>query len=397
MQIRIHFHCLLCILLIAPGRAGVALADDPPAPAKDRAAVIRMLPELHLLEPIWTGTMVHRESFLPLQPKDTGPAVGRLAYPVEELISVKSADGKQTFEAGRDFALSEDRRQLLFSATSKIAFVKESEMFPPAGSPNSYKHRAGHPEQNMLYSEGHWFHDRQVEVTYRHGSLKWPGATPAFAGQQLPRTLSRLRAGQPLRVGVSGDSITQGYNASGYTNAPPQMPPYPELVAAQLQATYKSEVAVANRAIAGWSIVNGLEDLDKLLAEKPQLILVAYGMNDVGRRNPDWFKSQVQSLIERIHKADEQIEIILVASMLGNAEWIHTPREMFPKYRDALASLTAPGVVLADLTSIWEALLKSKHDLDLIGNGLNHPNDFGHRLYAQAILSLLIPGASEQK
>jgi hypothetical protein len=27
--------------------------------------------------------------------------------------------------------------------------------------------------------------------------------------------------------------------------------------------------------------------------------------------------------------------------------------------------------------------------LDLTGNGLNHPNDFGHRLYAQAILEYL--------
>jgi hypothetical protein len=75
--------------------------------------------------------------------------------------------------------------------------------------------------------------------------------------------------------------------------------------------------------------------------------------------------------------------------MLGNAEWIHTPRDLFPKYRDALAALTGPGVALADLTEVWRAMLQSKRDLDLIGNGLNHPNDFGHRLYARTILRLL--------
>ena len=37
-------------------------------------------------------------------------------------------------------------------------------------------------------------------------------------------------------------------------------------------------------------------------------------------------------------------------------------------------------------------MLKNKHDLDLTGNGLNHPNDFGHRLYAQAILAALGTG-----
>ena len=34
--------------------------------------------------------------------------------------------------------------------------------------------------------------------------------------------------------------------------------------------------------------------------------------------------------------------------------------------------------VLADMTSIWEALLKRKTFYDLTGNGVNHPNDFGH-------------------
>jgi hypothetical protein len=64
---------------------------------------------------------------------------------------------------------------------------------------------------------------------------------------------------------------------------------------------------------------------------------------------------------------------------------------MFPQYRDALAEFVGPGVALADVTQVWDVLLKSKHDLDLTGNGLNHPNDYGHRLYAQTILSLLVP------
>ena len=44
---------------------------------------------------------------------------------------------------------------------------------------------------------------------------------------------------------------------------------------------------------------------------------------------------------------------------------------------------------LADMTALWQDLLMRKHDVDLTGNGVNHPNDFGHRLYAQVILALL--------
>jgi len=94
-------------------------------------------------------------------------------------------------------------------------------------------------------------------------------------------------------------------------------------------------------------------------------------------------------IYERATTKLPDVEIIWIASMLGNKEWIHTPREMFSKYRDELAKLTGPKAALADLTSVWQELLENKHDLDLTGNGLNHPNDFGHRLYAQAILELL--------
>ena len=116
-------------------------------------------------------------------------------------------------------------------------------------------------------------------------------------------------------------------------------------------------------------------------------------MNDVGRRDPKWFGQQTRAILDKIRAADPTTEVILVSPMLGNAEWVHTPRQMFAKYRDELKALAGPGVALADVTALWELLLRNKNDLDLTGNGLNHPNDFGHRLYAQAVLSLLVPPA----
>ena len=87
--------------------------------------------------------------------------------------------------------------------------------------------------------------------------------------------------------------------------------------------------------------------------------------------------------------ADPDVEFVLVAPMLGNPEWVHTPPEMFGRYRDALATLCTPEVALADVTRLWEDLLRRKRYHDLTGNGVNHPNDWGHRLYAQVVLALL--------
>jgi acyl-CoA thioesterase I len=79
--------------------------------------------------------------------------------------------------------------------------------------------------------------------------------------------------------------------------------------------------------------------------------------------------------------------------MIGNPDWVATPTEMFPKFRDALASLVGPGVALVDMTAVWQKLMERKKFADMTGNGVNHPNDYGHRLYAQAILALLVEPA----
>ncbi len=42
------------------------------------------------------------------------------------------------------------------------------------------------------------------------------------------------------------------------------------------------------------------------------------------------------------------------------------------------------------MTAIWAELLYNKKDWDLTGNRVNHPHDFGHRVYAQVISALLI-------
>ncbi|MEO8271097.1 MAG: SGNH/GDSL hydrolase family protein, partial [Aureliella sp.] len=195
---------------------------------------------------------------------------------------------------------------------------------------------------------------------------------------------------QPLTIGCSGDSIAAGGDASGLNSVEPLQPAFPQLVEQQLKFSYDAPVELKNRAVGGWSIQNGLDDLDALLAEKPHLIIVAYGMNDVGRRDPKWFHDRMQDFIQRVHMADSNIEILMVTPMLGNVQWVHTPRDMFAAYRDQISEFVGPGVALADVGAVWQELLLRKNDLDLTGNGLNHPNDYGHRLYAQTILALLV-------
>ena len=319
-----------------------------------------------------------------------------------KILAVHSADGRSQFQEGIDFTRSDDGKQIIRTDKSSIPFLKSSDLFMPRGArpvwaggaqpaiPCALPHKLGDPETHLLFDNGHWFHDQQIEVTYVRATDDWPEGGPKFDAAKLPKTLARLKAKQKLTIAVSGDSISYGLNASGLVGASPYMPMYPDLVAAQLRATYGGEVALFNRAVGGWGVPNGLVDLDKLLETNPDLIIIAYGMNDVGRRNPDAYREGIQQMITRIKAAQPQAEIILVATMVGNDQWTHTPREMFPKYLEALKSLCGDGVTLVDLTTLWTEMLKRKRDCDLTGNGVNHPSDFGHRVYASALLSLLI-------
>mgnify|MGYP003341753948 CR=1 FL=1 len=45
----------------------------------------------------------------------------------------------------------------------------------------------------------------------------------------------------------------------------------------------------------------------------------------------------------------------------------------------------------ADVFSNWVSLCERKKPEDILGNNINHPNDFGHRVYAQVITTLLDP------
>ena len=156
-----------------------------------------------------------------------------------------------------------------------------------------------------------------MQVTYDHGD-SWQGHRSAFAGANLPRTLERLKQKQPLKLVVLGDSISQGYNASAFIDAPPHSPPYVQLVATALQEAYQSVVTVKNLAVAGTSSTWGLSKANDLAVEKPDLAIIAFGMND-GAVQP--FASNIEKIVSTVRQGAPDTEFILVATMAGNPEW----------------------------------------------------------------------------
>lgn len=343
-----------------------------------------------LMRPFWQGNQMEGESVLFIKDSKTGEAKASVLFPVEEVLAVRNSAGDVTYEKGRDYIWKRGSRELILPASSRIVSRLPSELRRPAKSQKyELTHRDGHGE--ILFGARLEYADMQTCITYSHAPNLWKSTVPKFDAKALPRSIQKLRNQQPLSIVLIGDSISAGCNASGWAGGAPFQPPYPELLRAHLEARYRCKVALQNPSVSGTDTRWVLTMIDKVVEPKPDLVIVAFGMNDSAGRPAKEYQANIEAVLTRIRERLPEVEFILVASMLGNRDWTRLQAELFPQYRDALASLCGQGTALADLTSVWGTFLELKHDWDQTGNGVNHPNDFGHRVYAQVLSALLVP------
>lgn len=370
--------------------AGVLLIS---ASALAQAATGRVEPDpKEFMDRFWASTTMRGESLFFVQREEGRPPTATLLFRPERILSVRSATREVAYEEGRDYLVDRASGVMSLPPGSRIPFKTMAEMYPPADSKlPKMAHLRGDPKTCLIFSEGSFFHRLQVEVSYDHAGGLWRGPVPAFAGQTLPRTIEKLKKGRGITLAISGDSISAGANASRSTGVAPFMPPYPALVARGLEQVYGGRVDLKNFAVGGWTTDRGAKDAGRVADARPDLLIIAYGLNDCGGVPVQRFVSNLQAIMATVRQQSPEAEFILISTMLGNEEWHLLNLDRLRAYREAMKELTVgEGVVLADITGMWEEMLRRKSFHDLTGNGVNHPNDFGHRVYAATILALLV-------
>jgi lysophospholipase L1-like esterase len=339
------------------------------------------------MAPLWTGDTVLNESVLITRPDASASASASLLFPASRVISVRDLPLGVEYTEGVDWT---------YDATAKTLKI-------PSGSRTPFITSAQTPSGGSNLQENRFFHDRQLAVSYVRAASNWTGPVPSF-GTALPAARARLQAAQSLRLGLYGDSITVGYNASGcgprcaahFASVAPFQFSWGELVRRRLNAATGAPVTLDNDvASAGWTSADGLADggLDRLLARAPHLVVLAFGMNDGNPTAvaPATFARNIADMMARIRRSRPLCEIILVSPMLANpsTNLSSTTRQL---YEAELAKLVdGPSVALVRMTSVHQALLGRKGYLDMTGNGFNHPNDYLIRWYAQQVAGLLVP------
>jgi len=129
---------------------------------------------------------------------------------------------------------------------------------------------------------------------------------------------------------------------------------------------------------------------------QPDLVIVAFGMNDAAYADGDEFAANLSTLLDGVRAGHPSAEFLLVSPMLPTRECTWVDPSRFAGYQEQLRALGGDGVAVVDLTRLWAEFGQFKTTDDLSGNGLNHPNDFGHRLYAHTIIAALWPGGSNE-
>ncbi len=364
------------LLVIAVASFGCFTASRAPAQSPTLAGA--------QTPPFWVGNEMPDDPLLFIRPDGAASATAKLLFPADGSLRITSMDGRQVYEPNRDYTWQPGSDTVTLTANTRIPSKTHQEMFPPVDGKDSFGTTAD-GKSGVLFGDGRFFYDLHVRASYHH-TAKWTGAIPPGPSPNLTRTRAKLAAHESLKIVMLGDSISVGHSASAMFDAAPRLPGYFNRVKTYLGIKFDTEIDGVNLSLSGRAAAWGESQVDKVLAEKPDLVLLAFGMND-GESGIEYLAS-LDKVIKPVQAAFPNVEFILVSPMTGNPDVKVFGIPHFKEYRDALLKVQGPGKAVADVTTVWIDLLKQKKFVELSGNGVNHPNDFGHEVYADVIEAL---------
>lgn len=243
---------------------------------------------------------------------------------------------------------------------------------------------------NVMYGLKDFDHSKLKEFT-NHPFFLWadyettngkPFARPNDQGRYLATTRKKLEAGGPFLIATYGDSITAGGEASEPAFR------FQDRYAAYLQAKFpKAQVSVKDVSIPGYTSQQGVEWFDKYIGtvDHPDLALIGFGMNDhnIGSVEPEKYKANLVTLANMIREK-KGAEVIIFSTFPPNENWHFGSHRMAVYEAAAREAAAEAGCAYVDVYSTWQMVLQRKDQPSLLGNNINHPNDFGHWMYEQA-------------
>lgn len=206
-------------------------------------------------------------------------------------------------------------------------------------------------------------------------------ASPSDQSRYLVNFKQKLEAGLPITIVSYGNSITAGGEASSTEYR------FQYRWVNYLERIFpKADLTIEDVSIPGYSSTQGIEWWNDYIGKTyPDLVIVGWGMNDhnIGTNTPKQFKENLVKLVGMI-KELKKAEVILYSSCPPNDDW-HFGSHSMELYAEATKQAALKSnCAYVDVYNTWKLVLKRKDQSSLLGNNINHPNDFGHWLYEQS-------------
>jgi lysophospholipase L1-like esterase len=195
------------------------------------------------------------------------------------------------------------------------------------------------------------------------------------------KTAELLATGkEPVRIVCIGDSITGVYYHTGSLRA------YPEMLEIALHKLYpKAQVTVRNAGISGDTTQGALARLDRdVLAHKPHLVTVMFGMNDLVRIPLADFQKNLKTISTRCREAGAEVLLCTQNSVVETAA---RPGNKLAEYTEAIRAVAKEeSLGVADCHARYEAVRSANpQEWSLLLSDPIHPNMDGHKVFASTI------------
>ena len=210
---------------------------------------------------------------------------------------------------------------------------------------------------------------RTIQMMSTVALLAVAAGTSTVAAEQ-----AAVRASVPVRIVALGDSLTSGHRL-------PRADAYPSLLEASLKEEGVSAVVV-NHGVSGDTSSGGVRRLPAALDDRPDILILALGVNDGLRGVP---VAQVRRNLETIIEAAQARDVtVLLCAMeaLPFYGWQYTAdfHNMYTELADKYKLSLVPFLMMSLLGNP-----------DLMSTDGLHPNAAGARVMASTILPYLRP------
>ena len=353
--------------------------------------------------PIWDGDISYAEAAFVREAEDLTVKPIELLYPIEEIISVRSADLSIEYVNGKDYYVEDGKLHII--EWGDIPILKYNDYF--------FKLSDEEHEQNNLSTKfpaannRGWGYIRAeigqnkpgmsqwtLAVTYTHSAESVVNA-PEDKSANFEKLISKLEAGEDITLVSTGDSITDAWSASGKSGVgiEPKCPPYNRIIESYIRNTYQVRITHHNVGVSGSNTNGGVGKLGEICEKNPDLVLIAFGMNDGCGIAPAQYISNINKMVSTIEEKCPDACIVVVSTCLPNEKvaWAPGGNSILKYHIDYVEYLQEAeknwnNASLADVTTVNVEMFERKVYQDVAGSNSNHPNDYMHRIYAQVIL-----------